>query len=394
MPKVRLLIALVLSLSLLPLTPVSLVQAQESSSSFYQDEGSSINWVIVEPKNQTYNTSTLNLNVTVETFMATLTNVTYRIDNQAKVTLPMRGQKTADDPITQRRTGMTLLPTLTNGVHKLTVYIDGLAGFPSETIRTQKTVLYFEIKTNSPIQDTSTYGHGATIYSPCNRTYDRNEVIIIKASSATLGGANIIYKGTYSIDDGAPRNLRTESVQTHSWDPFFGALIGTATLPQLPEGKHKLTIYLKTYIESTTKPPTMAGEATVYFAIGDVNPPNITFNELDGAIFNQSHVPLSFMLNEPVTWRAYSLDNATLMDIMGNTTLTIAAGNHTIILYANDTAGNTGQSEMVHFTVQIENIELRANDIAVLGSIVLVIIVTIAAFLFAKRKRKLFTRSV
>mgnify|MGYP005846669205 CR=1 FL=1 len=237
-------------------------------------------------------------------------------------------------------------------------------------------------------QDTPTSGHGVTIYSPCNRSYNRDEVIAIKASSATLGGANIIYEGTYTIDDGAPRKLNTESLQTRSWDPFFGALVGTATLPTLTEGTHKLTVYLKTYIETTAKPPTMSGEATVYFTIGDKVPPSITLEAVDGVVFNQTLVPLNFTINEPATWTAYRLDNGTLMDIAGNTTLTVASGSHSIVLYANDTAGNRGQSEMAHFTVFIDPIESPTDDLALVASAILVIAAVVAAFVVIKRKQK------
>lgn len=240
-------------------------------------------------------------------------------------------------------------------------------------------------------QDTPTSGDGVTIYSPCNRTYNRDEVITIKASSATLGGANIIYEGTYTIDDGTPRKLNTESLQTHSWDPFFGALVGTATLPTLTEGTHKLTVYLKTYIETTAKPPTMSSEATVYFTIGDKIPPSITLEAVEGVVFNQTLVPLNFTINEPTAWTAYRLDNGTLMDIAGNTTLTVASGSHSIVLYANDTAGNTGQSGMAHFSVQIPTgaSELQSWGLIILIAFVLVVIVTsfiIALFYWQKRR--------
>ncbi|MCW3983466.1 MAG: hypothetical protein NWE96_05670 [Candidatus Bathyarchaeota archaeon] len=237
-------------------------------------------------------------------------------------------------------------------------------------------------------QDTPTSGNGVTIYSPCNRTYNRDEVIAIKASSATLGGANIIYEGTYTIDDGAPHKLNTESLQTHSWDPFFGALVGTATLPTLTEGTHKLTVYLKTYIETTAKPPTMSGEATVYFTIGDNVQPSITLEAVDGVVFNQTLVPLNFTINEPAAWTAYRLDNGTLMDIAGNTTLTVASGSHSIVLYANDTAGNMGQSGMAQFSVRIPEVALAQQPWGLIAFVLVVIVTSFIIALFYRQKRR------
>ena len=327
-----LLLALTLSLFLLSFTGCYSVQALASISQSYTDSCSSITWTITEPQNQTYNTPNLNLSVTGETFMATLTNISYSIDGKQRVFLHMTYEKTADDPITQERRGYVQLPALSDGVHKIIVYIDGWAGFPSKAIQTQKTVINVGINTATPVQDNYTHGNGATIYSPCNRTYPPNKAISISASSPTLGGSNIIYSATYILDDGPMRELNTESRQVHSWDPFFGALTASGTLPPLPEGKHKLTVYMKTYIQTTAN-PTMSGEATVYFSVGDTEPPHITLNGINNATFNQTSIPLTFNTNEVTSWVSYCLDNGTQTTITRNTTLTVTLGqsyNHNV----------------------------------------------------------------
>jgi hypothetical protein len=376
------LIALVF-LSLLSLAPASLAQNQTSNAGSYQADGSSIRWNVLEPKNQTYTTGTLNLYVVGETFLATLTNVTYRIDNQSLSTLPMKPQKTANNSLTQYCNGFILLPTLDKGVHKVTVYIDGLVGIPLTTMRTHKTEVYFEI--NTPAKDIPTHGNGATIYSPCNRTYQPNKSISISASSPTLGGSNIIYSATYILDYGPMRELDTESRQVHSWDPFFGALIGTTALPALPEGKHKLTVYMKTYIQTISNKPTMSGEATVYFSVGDTEPPKILLNTISNATFNQTSIPLTFTTNEATSWMGYCLDNGTQTTITGNTTFTAAPGDHTIVMYANDTKGNLGQSEMAFFSVQIPWVR-NYNRVAPIV-ILFVVIIAEGILLFWARKR-------
>lgn len=361
-------LTVLLFLLVLSLAQTSLAQNQTSNAGSYQDDGSSICWTLIEPKNQTYTTRTLNLYVTAETFLATLTNITYSIDNQPPSTLPMKPQKTVNNSLTQYCNGFVTLPPLGNGVHKITVYIDGFVGIPLTTMHTHKTEVYFEIKT--PADDIPVRGNGATIYSPCNRTYPPNKPINIHASSPTLGGSNIIYSASYILDDGPMREMQTESRQVHSWDPFFGTLIGTDAVASLPEGKHKLTVYMKTYIQTINSKPTMSGEATVYFSVGDTEPPEVALNGINNATFNQTSIPLIFTTNEATSWMGYCLDNGTQTTIMGNSSLNVTPGNHTIIMYANDTQGNLGHSPIAVFSVQIPlGTELQSN-----GPIILIVI--------------------
>jgi hypothetical protein len=122
--------------------------------------------------------------------------------------------------------------------------------------------------------------------------------------------------------------------------------------------------------------------------VGDTKPPNITLCEIDGKMFNQNSITLNFTINEPTSWIGYSLDNSTQIPITANTTLTLTAGNHTLTVYANDTYGNSGQSEMTHFTVLINPIESPTDDLALLASAILVIAAVVAAFVIIKRKQK------
>jgi len=249
----------------------------------------------------------------------------------------------------------------------LTLLVALLTVFPASTTNTK---------------NTPTRGDGVTIYSPCNRTYNLGEVIVVNASSVALLGGNLVYEGVYTIDDNASFPLILEPVQTASWDPFFGALVATADLPPLPEGKHKLTVSLKTYIDSTAKPPAVSGQATVYFAVGDIEPPNITLNMLNGTLFNQTYIPLNFNTNEPTSSMTYCLDNGTQTTISGNTTLRLTPGNHTITVYANDLAGNTGQSITAHFTVQ-DNLALQT---LLAAAVTLVAIFVAIVLVFYRRK--------
>ena len=68
--------------------------------------------------------------------------------------------------------------------------------------------------------------------------------------------------------------------------------------------------------------------------------------------YSTDSVPLSFIVFEPICWIGYSLDDQMNVTITGNTTLTdLSDGMHSIVVYANDTAGNMMSSDTVHFTI-------------------------------------------
>jgi parallel beta-helix repeat protein len=65
-----------------------------------------------------------------------------------------------------------------------------------------------------------------------------------------------------------------------------------------------------------------------------------------------SDIPLTFRVDKPADWIGYSLNGQAKVTIAGNATLpTLPDGPHYVVVYANDTYGNMGASNMVHFTV-------------------------------------------
>jgi hypothetical protein len=83
----------------------------------------------------------------------------------------------------------------------------------------------------------------------------------------------------------------------------------------------------------------------------DSTPPTIAILSPQNKTYYSPYIPLTFETNEPVSWIAYSLNNQPNITISGNTIIDIADGTHQIIVYANDTAGNTGPSQTIHFTI-------------------------------------------
>lgn len=83
-------------------------------------------------------------------------------------------------------------------------------------------------------------------------------------------------------------------------------------------------------------------------------PPTITIMSPENKTYPTSSIPLTFNIDEPAVWIGYSLDGQMNGTIVGNITLpTLPDGAHHIVVYANDTYGNMGESATVYFMVDI-----------------------------------------
>jgi len=92
---------------------------------------------------------------------------------------------------------------------------------------------------------------------------------------------------------------------------------------------------------------------TWYVTVTNVTRPVITILS-PGSTYYTPNIPLIFTINKPASWCGYSLDGASNKTITGctNTTLTgLSYSTHNIIIYANDTSGNMGNSSKVYFTI-------------------------------------------
>jgi hypothetical protein len=95
-------------------------------------------------------------------------------------------------------------------------------------------------------------------------------------------------------------------------------------------------------------------------------------------------VLLNFTVNEPTSRMHYSLDGGDIVMIEGNITLTgLFQGTHNIAVYATDTAGNTGASETVYFSVE----EPFPTTLVIIVAVTVIIIGVGLLVYFKKRKR-------
>ena len=120
----------------------------------------------------------------------------------------------------------------------------------------------------------------------------------------------------------------------------------------LSEGNHTLEISVEdAYFPGSMTIFYLWASSTVSFMV-DTTPPSITNLSLENITYTSSNVQLNFTVNKTTSWLGYSLDNQGNVTIAGNTTLAgLSNGSHSLLVYANDTAGNMGKSETVFFTI-------------------------------------------
>jgi len=84
----------------------------------------------------------------------------------------------------------------------------------------------------------------------------------------------------------------------------------------------------------------------------DTTPPTISILSPENKTYSENNIPLTFTVDESTDWIGYSLDGQMNVTIAGNITLaSLLDGAHYVVVYANDTAGNMGSSNIICFTV-------------------------------------------
>ncbi len=90
----------------------------------------------------------------------------------------------------------------------------------------------------------------------------------------------------------------------------------------------------------------------------DTTPPTISILSPEDGTYTANDVSLTFTVSEPASWICYSLDCQENQTITGNTTLPeLAEVIHSIVVYAEDPSGNVGASEIVRFSVGVQEPE-------------------------------------
>ena len=162
----------------------------------------------------------------------------------------------------------------------------------------------------------------------------------------------------------------------YSLDSLANVTLGEdATLTELPEGNHSVVVYANDTFGN------MGSSSTVYFSVDTVSPVIVVLSPENKA-YGTNEVQLNFTVNEPVSWLAYNLDGKDNVTTSKNITLAgLTNGAHNLTVYANDSVGNLGVSDTVHFRIEPFPV------ITVVAATTSVIIIVLASYLVFKRKK-------
>ncbi len=115
-------------------------------------------------------------------------------------------------------------------------------------------------------------------------------------------------------------------------------------------------------------------------------PPEIRVLSLENSTYLGSF-PLNFTVNKPAKWMGYSLDGEANVTVIGNITLYgLATGLHNITVYAIDSNGISGGSELVTFTIEQQQMEPFPTTLVAV-SVITAAVVTAGLFVYYKKRK-------
>ncbi len=240
--------------------------------------------------------------------------------------------------------GNLTLYSLSDGCHNLVVYATDKL---NHTGRSR--IVYFSVDTTLPV---------VTVVSPKNSTYPEGIVDL----NFTVG-EEVSWVG-YSLD-----GMRNQTVE------------GSVTFDSLSDGSHNVVVY------ATDAKKVNTGNSSVVFFTVDTTPPEVVVKSpvANATYVTTNNITVSFTVNEEASLK-YCLDagdNVTLFDSMVLYNLT--NGKHYLTIYAEDLYGNSGATEIINFTVDVERI-LEPLEIVVASVIILVGFSSV--IVFGRRKKK------
>jgi hypothetical protein len=272
------------------------------------------------PLNTTYRTSAIPFSFSIDQSVSWMA---YSLDNQNNVTI----------------NGNFTLDGLADGNHSLVVYANDSYGNMGASNTT-----YFTIDTTSP---------NISNLSIEDKTYNTAEIPLTFNTNETTS-----WEG-YSLDDKAYQTVN-----------------GNFTLNGLSDGTHSIVICANDTFGN------MGKSSIAYFTV-DTIPPSISNLSLENKTYSSKSIPLNFDVNETASWIGYSLDNQANQTVNGNFTLNgLSEGEHSIIVYCNDSAGNMARTDTVFFTI---NTQLSLP--LILGIVAIVIVAVAVGTLVYFRKR-------
>jgi hypothetical protein len=332
---------------------------------------------IASPINQTSYADEIKLTITVEAvgLLGQFGNVGYSIDG-GTINSIKNLAKSVDDKTgypeqfwykTTAKTSLSL-SELPNGLHTITVYYGWQ--YPA----------YLEVSAYSTaIFAVGNLNAEPRIYisSPSNQTTFSNNSTNLRFHLSQVQPKATSVSVSYSLDG---ENYPVASL-SHA---EVGSVINKVTtfnkeIANLSDGSHSLIVHAQaTYLDSWV----FDGNSSIEFNV-DSTSPAINQLSITNKTYNNQNIPLSFTLDENVSWIGYNLDNQGNVTIHGNTTLSgLTMGSHSIVVYANDTLGNMGKIGPIYFKIESAELALQIIIVAV------IVIIAVSLFIYFQKYRR------
>jgi hypothetical protein len=117
----------------------------------------------------------------------------------------------------------------------------------------------------------------------------------------------------------------------------------------------------------------------------DTVPPRISVVSPVYRVYNESDVPLTFVIYEASSLMSYSLDGQDNVTVAGNATLSgLPNGSHNLTLYVTDKSGNIGASDIIYFSVEVPE---PFPTTLVVASVITVAVVGIGMLVYFKKRK-------
>jgi hypothetical protein len=140
------------------------------------------------------------------------------------------------------------------------------------------------------------------------------------------------------------------------------------------DGNHKLVVEAYCSIEPGDNSVFgVTSYATVLFSVVDVTAPVISGLSIENKTYSQNDLSLYCEVDESTSWRGCSLDGVANVTFVSSKYFSnMASGSHTLTVYANDTSGNMGASEIV-FTIAVPS-ELFPTSLVMASSVIVAVV--------------------
>lgn len=124
-------------------------------------------------------------------------------------------------------------------------------------------------------------------------------------------------------------------------------------------------------------------DSIIIFTVDNVSPLVLVLSP-QNKTYGVADVPLDFAVNESTLQVAYSIDGRENVTVSGDVALFgLSEGEHTVIVYAWDAAGNVGASEIITFNI----IEAETIPTALVAIALVSVVIVAVGLLFYLRKR-------